>query len=500
MVMMEGWSPTTVSPLLLRNLVASVFIFADKSFLNLSQKSKLLQLLRYLFVTSFIFLLRLLPSLNPNNTQPYHYKPPTFNKSSNHSTTHDHYDYTPASSGSAATITSGGDSAIGRALSQLLSLVNDIPVTSRKYQVVRSLAESLIDDNQKEGVEALRQVTRTVLSAAFSTTLSQLEAVAALEQGDVSGGDGVDLLGPARPAEYRLSWVLRAVRSIGDVTWIRGARASGTRSSAEKLAAEVLWLAEKLAACDSADEAVRRWAAALNLAWLSLSVEPRLQASLVKVSALLFKHAKHLGMDETDDESKKQHKQTKMQMLMSWLPLLCRASNGTDVPVLSIGERAELERVLEETIEMLEEEEDQEKVLSLWLHHFTHCSSSDWPNLHASYARWLDLFYIEPNITLAAKPFRAALLFKQAKLLGMDETDNESKKEQHKQTEVQTSNSWLPLLCRASNGTDVPVLSIGGRAELDRVLEATIEMLEEEKDQEKVLSLWLHHLLKQTEY
>lgn len=73
---------------------------------------------------------------------------------------------------------------------------------------------------------------------------------------------------------------------------------------------------------------------------------------------------------------------------MSWLPLLCRASNGTDAPVLSINERAELERVLEETTEMLEQEEEQEKVLSLWLHHYIYCPSSDWPNLHACYARW----------------------------------------------------------------------------------------------------------------
>ncbi|XP_009344578.2 uncharacterized protein LOC103936468 [Pyrus x bretschneideri] len=385
MVMMEGWSPTTISPLLPRNLIASLFIFADKSFLNLSEKSKILQLLRYTFVTSFLFLLRLLPPLNPNNNQPY--KPPNKN-ASNH--TSDHYDYTPASFSGGATITGGGDSAIARALSQLLSLVNDIPVSSRKYQVVRSLAENLIDDNHKEGVEALRQVNRTVLSAAFSTTLSQLEAAAILEQqGEVLCGDGVDLLGNARPVEYRWSPVLRVVRSIRDVSWIRETRASGTRSSAEKLAAEVLWLAEKLAACDSADEAVRRWAAAFNLARLSLSVEPRLQASLVKTSALLFKHAKQLGKDEADDGIKKeQHKQTKMQMLMSWLPLLCKASNGTDVPVLSIAERTELERVLEETIEMLEDEENQEKVLSLWLHHFTHSSFSDWPNLHASYARW----------------------------------------------------------------------------------------------------------------
>lgn len=105
----------------------------------------------------------------------------------------------------------------------------------------------------------------------------------------------------------------------------------------------------------------------------------------------MFKQAKDMRLEhDADEDHKKQEMQTKMQMLLSWLPLLCRASNGTDVPVLSIGERAELERVLEETIEKLEEEEQQEKVLTLWLHHFTYCSSSDWPNLHASYVRWCD--------------------------------------------------------------------------------------------------------------
>ncbi|PQQ15821.1 uncharacterized protein Pyn_33601 [Prunus yedoensis var. nudiflora] len=380
MTMME--SSSSIPPLLIRNLISSIFIFADKSFLNLSQKSKLLQLIRCVLVNSFLFFLRLLPPLNHSGDD-VPYRKGHNKKSSN---IHE-YEFQRASSVAVTNTGSGGSagSAIGRALSQLLSLMNDIPVSSRKYQVVRSLAETLIEDNHKEGIEALRQVNRTVLSAAFSRTLGQLEAAAALEQ-QVHGGD---LVGPARPAEYRLSRVLRAVRSIGDVAWLGAARASGSRSSAEKLAAEVLWLAEKLAACGYGDEAVVRWASASNLAWLSVSVEPSLQASLVKVSALLFKHAKDMGMDAADDdERKEQQKQRKMQMLMSWLPLLCRASNGTDVPVLSIRERAELERVLEDTIEMLEKEEDQEKVLSLWLHHFTYCSSSDWPNLNASYARW----------------------------------------------------------------------------------------------------------------
>lgn len=61
---------------------------------------------------------------------------------------------------------------------------------------------------------------------------------------------------------------------------------------------------------------------------------------------------------------------------------------GTDTPVLSVSERAELERILDDIIDSLEHKQDQEKVLALWLHHFTYCPSSDWPNLHACYTRW----------------------------------------------------------------------------------------------------------------
>lgn len=56
--------------------------------------------------------------------------------------------------------------------------------------------------------------------------------------------------------------------------------------SAEKLAAEVLWLAQKLAQCGNVAEAVERWGSAHKLAWLALSAQPRLQCSLVKVSGM----------------------------------------------------------------------------------------------------------------------------------------------------------------------------------------------------------------------
>lgn len=95
-----------------------------------------------------------------------------------------------------------------------------------------------------------------------------------------------------------------------------------------------------------------------------------------------------MGGKKDEETKKEQDRQTKLKMLLLWIPLLCQASMGTDAPVLSMKERAELEKVLEDVIEALVNEEDQEKVLSLWLHHFTYCPSSDWPNLRDCYTRW----------------------------------------------------------------------------------------------------------------
>nr|XP_050261196.1 uncharacterized protein LOC126705995 [Quercus robur] len=366
MGMMEGSSPTTMAPLLLRNLLTTLFIYADKSVVNIAEKYKLLELIRYTLIAAFLFLLRILPSFFPSLLNPIPQNPTTKKTDNN---------YVPT-----------GDSGISRALSQLLSIVNDIPVSSRKYEVVRSLAEKLLDENNREGSEALREVNRKVLSLAFDRTLTQLEA-AVVEQGgqEDRAGDGGSGSGPV---EYSLSWVLKVVRRFG-ISKKSPVGMNGLEPcSGEKLAAESLWLAQKLVACGCAEEAVSKWAVASNLAWLGLWAQPRLQGSLVKISAFLFKQAKNLGLYEIEESKKEQQRQTKKKMLLSWLPLLCRASNGTDVPILSMSERVELERVLEESIEMLEQEEDQEQVLSLWLHHFTHCPSSDWPNLHASYSRW----------------------------------------------------------------------------------------------------------------
>ncbi|EYU18473.1 hypothetical protein ABFS82_02G059100 [Erythranthe guttata] len=381
-------SSSTIAPLLLRNLVTAIFIHANKSLISFSHKYKFLELLRCFIVSVFLFFLGLLPSffscLSPSQHNEYSSSCPNFTSRRDD----DCY---------------GGGSGVSRALSQLLSIMNDIPVSSRKYEVVRSLAEKLIDENLLENNRALREVNCSVLSVAFARSLSQLEAALA-EQGRRSSGDGA---GDSAAGEGDLydcsgkgSRLMKGVKYYGVAAW-RYAKSRSSemrRCSGEKLAAELLWLAQKMAASGCAEEAVCKWASASNLAWLALSAEPRLQGSLVKVSAFLIKQAKEMGKEEEEEEkedqetntpSEEQHiRQTKMKMLMSWLPLLCRANNGTDAPILSMGERAEMERILEAIISTLREEDEQECVLSLWLHHFTYCPASDWPNLRSCYTRW----------------------------------------------------------------------------------------------------------------
>ncbi|KAL3515531.1 hypothetical protein ACH5RR_022433 [Cinchona calisaya] len=393
--MMEG-SIISIAPFLLRNLITSIFFFADKSLHFFAINSKFLQALRYIILSSSLFFLRILPSFFPILKTPL-----DDDDDDNNNNKYKKADrYFPATvGGGGCSIGGTGDSSIARALSQLLSLVNDIPVSSRKYEVVRSLAERIIDENFLEGDDGvLRAVNSTVLSAAFERTLSQLEAAMLVDHGgrrsNFGNSEEESMNAAAAKAEYYynlLSRLRRAVRFCSDTIFLRGKSRdelmSRSACSAEKLAAELLWLAQKMA-CVCADEAVNKWASASNLAWLSLKTEPRLQASIVKISAFLFKQAKDMGREGDEETKKEQERQTKVRMLLLWIPLLCRASMGTDSPVLSTNERAELERVLEDIIEALKELEDQEKVLSLWLHHFTYCPSSDWPNLRGCYTRW----------------------------------------------------------------------------------------------------------------
>ena len=105
----------------------------------------------------------------------------------------------------------------------------------------------------------------------------------------------------------------------------------------------------------------------------------------------LFKHANSREFEQSapgkDRSGGSAVAEQRMAMLRSWLPLLCRGSTGTDAPVLTGRERAEMVTVLEDLIDKLTWEQ-REEVLSLWLHHFAACPDTDWPNLESCYTRW----------------------------------------------------------------------------------------------------------------
>lgn len=131
-------------------------------------------------------------------------------------------------------------------------------------------------------------MNRTVLSAAFSRTLNQLEA-AMMELDRDRGGGGYALYGPDY---YKLNRVMRVVQSFGDLAWSRARKSRDMLlpegNSAEKLAAELAWLAEKLAGCGCSKESVSQWASASNLALLAVNAESHLQRCFVKVSGTYY--------------------------------------------------------------------------------------------------------------------------------------------------------------------------------------------------------------------
>lgn len=107
-------------------------------------------------------------------------------------------------------------------------------------------------------------------------------------------------------------------------------------------------------------------------------------------AVFLLRHANLMQSEEAKGAAEEQEKNIShihMAILKSWLPLLCRASNGTDTPTLNSREKAKTVRVLEELIAKLSWEQ-QEEVLALWLHHFAAFPDSDWPNLESYYAQW----------------------------------------------------------------------------------------------------------------
>lgn len=295
----------------------------------------------------------------------------------------------------------GGPSgkAIGRALTQVLTLVNDIPVTSRKYEFARDLADKIIEENTKQGGSTLQEINRKALSAGFARTLKLLNSslhCMQRQQKDVETSSWpwrlmrmLPLSSQLMPSFENLQGSLTNLlqpqpqpQSTATLPTSQSQLVMANNSSmlAEKLAQELLWITNKLGMCSAMEEALLQWSTATHLAAFSISAHPRVQGSLVKMSALLFKEMAKADFDISD--------QARFKSLILWLPLLCYAMNGVDSPVLSASEKAEVERMLEKTISRLSTL-DQEMVLANWLHDYTF-SASDWPNLQHCYDAWCD--------------------------------------------------------------------------------------------------------------
>ncbi|CAL9091646.1 unnamed protein product, partial [Musa textilis] len=298
----------------------------------------------------------------------------------------------PLASGSAVAPLADGSRA-GRGLSRVLFAVAHVPVASRKYDFVRSLAERILDDNLRAtGGADLQTLNRTALSAAFARTLHGLEEALAAEAASANG--------------VRAWAAGRVVPPAGE---------EGAGESAEKLASEAMWLGQKMAENGAAAEAVAMWGTASRLAGLAVSAEPRLQVAIVRVCVFSFAFfcsgntatrlalalplrlvvateptkdpplgPMVLPMTRQGETSLASHQ---ISMLKSWLPLLCCACSGVDSPILSSKERAEMVSLLGDMIGKFNWDQ-QEEVLSLWLYHFTNCPDSDWPNLESCYIRW----------------------------------------------------------------------------------------------------------------
>jgi len=67
-----------------------------------------------------------------------------------------------------------------------------------------------------------------------------------------------------------------------------GANAGGP--SPEKMAAELVWLAEKLDESGGVMAAVDKWASASGLGWAALTAEARVQAYLVKLTGTIVSY------------------------------------------------------------------------------------------------------------------------------------------------------------------------------------------------------------------
>ncbi|CAI0416371.1 unnamed protein product [Linum tenue] len=293
--------------------------------------------------------------------------------------------------------------ALGRSLTHILALLNEIPASSGKYQFAMAMADRIMDGNFKDGHPELQEINRFALSSAYARTLALLYR--SLQRRSSSS--------PSHP-DSTASWTTRAIRSLPfgsyALSYVRGLNYclttvlqiassgvwrggnnknqlllqggdAGDDVVSEKLAEELVWLTNKLRNYGLVEEAVVQWSHASGLASMALAIDARVQGLIVKTTAILIGE---MGGDR--GEKVQVPGQVKSRLLVVWLPVLCHANNGLTYPVLTSIEKVGVERAIDDVMATLPGM-DQEVILTNWIHDYT-VTASDWPNLQVSYDRW----------------------------------------------------------------------------------------------------------------
>lgn len=154
-------------------------------------------------------------------------------------------------------------SSAGRALWPVLSDVSRVPVASLTDQFLGGGG----------GRDECQELNHTALTADFARTIALLEASIEAEAYPASGYGGM---------------VIKALSSMAK-RWAAQSRDGQLGASAEKLASETMWLAQKMKECGAASEAVAlaMWGSS-RLPVLAISVKPRLQVLLVHLCSNNF--------------------------------------------------------------------------------------------------------------------------------------------------------------------------------------------------------------------
>lgn len=182
-------------------------------------------------------------------------------------------------------------------LVQIFTLLNEIPATSRKYQFAVAMADRIVDENSRDGHVELLHINRTILASAFARTTGLLYR--SLQRQEAAGDDRIawpSRIIKAFPLGSYLTFYVKGLShcvstifpSLGTSQLEKKqqlAMGGGEEEiMAEKLAQELLWIMDKLRGCGAVDEALMQWSFASGLASFSLTANPRVQGSIVKIS------------------------------------------------------------------------------------------------------------------------------------------------------------------------------------------------------------------------